>query len=94
MCDWHLLYQDLIGGFTKRRQDQDGVKGDSSCLFCAVGLALYPAALLRELVVFDNYDELSFFEAQDRGIICVWGRRQFGHQLKENLKIKMSSGGI
>lgn len=43
-------------------------------MFGTVALALYPAMLLGELVVFDKYDELSFLEAEEHGV--VWFREE------------------
>lgn len=63
-------YHDLVGGFAERGQDKDGISGDRSFLSCALILSLYPAMLLRKLIIFDYYNELSFPEAEEGGVIC------------------------
>ena len=81
-------YHDLVGGFAECRQDYDGIKGDSSYLLCAVILSLYPATLLRKLVIFDYYNELSFLEAEQCGVICRPIRDQLGEMtLKEIIQL-------
>lgn len=61
-------YHDLVGGFAERWQDCDGIDGDGPGLFRAIVLALNPAVVLREIIVFNEHDELSFLEAEERGV--------------------------